>query len=184
MYLPHTDDHDLDGAKHPDVEIASLLDGQILQYESASGKWKNVTPVSSNPPMAKMYKTTQNINSGSWTVLQYDTGVYDTGSLMGTNRFDISVAGVYAIKVGMGTQNTDTDGDRYGNIRKNGTDSLLQERRNATAPDHSYWSMATDAKLAVDDYIEFLIYQNSGSILATGGGIHQHWASIVRLGDG
>ena len=28
-----------------DVEISSPVDGQILEYEAASSKWKNVTPV-------------------------------------------------------------------------------------------------------------------------------------------
>jgi hypothetical protein len=39
--MVHQDQHGLTSEDHPDVEISSLSDAQLLQYEQASGKWKN-----------------------------------------------------------------------------------------------------------------------------------------------
>jgi len=33
--------HNLDGSEHNDVEISSLTDKEVLQYEASTDKWKN-----------------------------------------------------------------------------------------------------------------------------------------------
>jgi len=39
--MEHFKDHDLVSSDHPDVEIASLADKEILKFDLGSGKWKN-----------------------------------------------------------------------------------------------------------------------------------------------
>jgi len=170
---------------HSDMVIASPADGQILQYESASGKWKNVPLVVADQPMAKMYKAAaQSIGNSSWVLQQFDSGLYDTGSLIGTNRFDITEDGVYIIMAGQGFESHGT-GRRLGLISLNGG-TLAQHRMRAenSLPDYTQWIIAAEHKLVDEDYIEFKMWQNSGANLNSASGVAGQWATIRRVGDG
>jgi len=181
----HPQKHGLGDADHDDIEITSPSDGQVLSYEQASSKWKNVAVSVTDPLMARMYKVAaQSIPKDTWTVQQFDTGQYDNGSLMGTNRFDITVDGVYIIMAGQGFAAHAT-GRRLGLISLNGgTIAQHRMRAESSLPDYTQWIIATEYKLVDGDYIEFKLWQNSGANLNSASGVSGHWASIRRVGDG
>lgn len=184
--MGHADEHNLTSDKHPDVDVSSLADNQILRYDSGSSKWKNEDLIPDTPPRARMYKSAdQSIADSSWVVMQFDTGNYDNGSLIGTNKFEISVDGIYSIKAGQGFRANGT-GRRLGLIRLNGaggsTIAQFRMRAENSLPDLTLWTISTDYELSDGDDIEIWIWQNSGGNLNTVGGLSSHWASICLIG--
>ena len=156
---------------------------KVLRYWDGSA-WKTL----SEGIMAKMYRTSdQNLNDGGWTILQFNTTEYDTGSLVGTNRFDIPAGGggVY-LCASVHSFDPHATGERQAMHRKNATLTLGGQRVQAetSGPGYTIIEVVTHHKFTAGDYVDFQSYQNSGGLLPTSGSQSYQWAAIYRLGDG
>ena len=83
-----------------DVTIASLADNEILQYDTATSKWKNEALVSGGiTNLAKAYIGTAQTIDTTTAVANYDTEVYDTGSNFNTttHRYTAPTNGIYNV---------------------------------------------------------------------------------------
>lgn len=167
-------------AADTDVAISSPTNGQVLTYNSTSGKWVNQASSGGSggsgggtPVAVQAYATAgTSVPSGTATPLalggtQYDQGTstpqHSTTST--TSRLTAQVAGVYAITsyINGGV----LAGTLIAGIRLNGTTflaaqglsgGLVEEDLNVSA--HYY--------LNVGDYVEATLYQSSGSTQTVG----------------
>ena len=135
-------------------------------------------PNSDNPliPAARVYNSA-NIpiaTSGSWQALTFNSERYDNDAIHSTSsdtdKLVCKTAGVYAITGHVAFDGNST-GIRAVEIRV-GSTTIAQQLQTATSA--SFWpsfSIATQYKLAVDNYVQLRAYQSSGgslSVLAYG----------------
>ena len=129
-------------------------------------------PDSDNPlvPAARVYNSANisHATSGSWQALTFNSERYDNDSIHSTSsdtqKLVCRSPGVYAI-TGHVLFDANATGVRGIEIRVSGT-SIAQQLQ--TAISASFWyplSIGTQYKLAVDDYVELRVYQNSGGAL-------------------
>lgn len=113
----------------------------------------------------------ENINNNSFTALTFDTEQYDNNGmhslLSNLNRITIQTAGEYLIE-GFINWTANGTGIRSLKITKNSGLTLLSEidSSNIGSANSMYMQITAKAKLAVNDYIELYVYQNSGAALA------------------
>lgn len=104
-------------------------------------------------------------SSGNWLSVDYATENWDTDTIhdnaTNNTRLTAKTAGRYQV-FAFGQWDTNTTGDRFLRIRKNGaTVNLLEERVTPTANGNPH-ILAGELALAVNDYIELQAWQNSG----------------------
>lgn len=119
------------GGTDSNVEITSVADKNLLQYDSGLGYWKNVanTSVFTGPAFAAYQSTPQTLSSSTTTKISLQTEEYDTNNNFDSTtnyRFTPTVAGYYQINGGMTVSTTPTGG--WVAIYKNGS---LYKRGNA-----------------------------------------------------
>jgi len=118
---------------------------------------------------ARVYHSvTQNIPSDAWTTLTFNSERYDTDAIhdLTTNpsRLTSKTAGKYEIGACVGFESNAT-GLRVVVININGTPSIGQNRSPAVSGGDTVLSAACVYELAVNDYVEVRVYQNSGVAL-------------------
>tara|TARA_R100000655_G_scaffold36702_1_gene71141 strand:+ start:818 stop:1726 length:909 start_codon:yes stop_codon:yes gene_type:complete len=121
-----------------------------------------------NTPAFMVKQTgTQNITTGTWTKIQFNSEVYDTDGTFDSSsnyRFTPAVAGKYNFYLGITLDDLDDDKLLQAQIYKNGSGegtSLVQTVGN-NGNKHSLnvsWSDTSDS----DDYYEGYVYHNIGS---------------------
>lgn len=110
----------------------------------------------------------ESINSASFTTLTFDSERFDTDAIhntsVNTSRLTIQTAGKYLVGANVGFSANAT-GVRYASIKKNGTTNLVTTSFPGFVGDTNWLNPQTVVDLAVGDYIEVEVYQNSGAPL-------------------
>lgn len=119
---------------------------------------------------ARVYNSAnQTIANTAWTLLAFDSERYDTDAIhnptTNNSRLTCKTAGKYIIS-GQATFYSNTIGLRYVDIFLNGAKILGRFCQAALNGDTSPVETTTVWELAVNDYVELRVYQNSGGNLA------------------
>lgn len=139
---------------------------------------------------ARVYhNATQSISSGGTAApLAFNSERYDTDTIhdnsTNNTRLTCKTAGSYLI-IGSVLFDVNATGQRLLEIRLNGTTLLADQRTNAIAGGTlgTGLTIATQYPLAVNDYVELLVFQNSGSSLnVLSAGNYTPEFMIVRIG--
>lgn len=117
---------------------------------------------------AKVYHSvSQSIATTTPILLAFDTEKFDTDTIhdnvTNNSRLTCKTAGKYLITVSVNFAANST-GYREVSIRLNGTSDIAKHRSNAIV-DASVIGATTVYDLAVNDYVEVIVYQNSGGAL-------------------
>ena len=107
---------------------------------------------------------TQNITTGTWTKITFDSEVYDTNSAFASNKFTPGVAGKYNFYLGITLDDLDDDKLLQAQIYKNGSGegtSLVQTVGN-NGNKHSL-NLSWSDSASTTDYYEAYVYHNIGS---------------------
>ena len=123
-------------------------------------------------PAARVTRTvSQGIPNDESTTLNFNSERYDTAGMHSNSsnlsRITAPVKGIYLVTA-QARWNSNVFGGRYLDLRKNGTTQLAQDGRNANT-DHfnvPNLNLSTVTRFAADDYVEALVYQNSGGTLS------------------
>lgn len=113
----------------------------------------------------------------SWDTEQYDSdNMFVAGA---PTRLTVRTAGLYLITATW-MWNSFATGYRFHQIALNGGGVLTRDTRNAVNGDITSAVVATQAQLAVNDYVELVVYHNAGGTLANpaGGYCHLNMARI------
>ena len=129
------------------------------------------------------------IPNATWTTLTFNSERFDSGNLhntaTNTSRLTATSSGVYVITSNI-LVSVNGSGFRVANINVNGTFSIASMRLPAFSGDMVGMSFTTTYYLNQNDYVELLVYQNSGSSLtavATGVGNSSPEFSMVKVGN-
>lgn len=168
------------------AQLASVLDpidGGLYRYDGAA--WKRI---SGKMIGAKAHRAAaQSLGNGSFTAISFDTELFDSGDCYAPanpTRFVAPIAGVYLVTFSGGL-NSAVGGRIAGQLRKNGGTTeyggTLVPITNASEVGVAY---STLVSLAAGDYVEFQMYQESGSAQNTGvSGYSNPSASFVWQGE-
>jgi hypothetical protein len=137
-------------------------------------------------PQARVYNDAAiAINNNSTTALTFNSERFDDGNLHSTSantgRLTAPVAGLYAIGAHAAFAANST-GTREIHIRLDGTTSLAMGAGTASATREGRMSVSTVYRLTAGQYVEVLVYQNSGgslNVVSTAGYSPEFW--MVRL---
>lgn len=144
--------------------------GDIVDVLVAGNRPPLVLAGSFAAPAVRVYNSANisHATSGSWQALTFNSERYDNDSIHSTSsdtgKLVCRSPGVYAISGHVLFDNNAT-GVRGVEIRV-GSTTIAQQLQTATSA--SFWpsfSIATQYKLAVDDYVELRAYQSSGNAL-------------------
>lgn len=122
-------------------------------------------------PMCRVYNTAaQTIANTTVTALTFDSERFDTDTIHSisadTSRLTCKTAGVYQIGFSGGFASNST-GYRSFRLRLNGGSYLSSIFQNAVNGDVTFVNISTLYELAVNDYVEIVVYQTSGGNLDT-----------------
>lgn len=120
------------------------------------------------------HNANQSIANTTFTVLAFNTEVYDRDGLgtstihdnaTNNSRLICRVAGAYSTKACIQWA-ANAVGIRQVNVRLNGTTTIgVETRSEVTADVAEVMTVTTDYDLAVNDYVEVVVYQSSGGAL-------------------
>jgi hypothetical protein len=167
--------------------IASLVANDVPVYDSVAGKFKKAggshtgsnflrddgtwAAPSISPPLASVFNSVvQSITNNTETTVTFDSETLDTDTIHDTvtnnSRLTCKTAGTYLVLF-VGDFTANATGVRYGLIRKNGTTQLgpRSDVSSLTAGANGTVQGWTLASLAVNDYVEVRVFQNSGGSL-------------------
>ena len=126
-------------------------------------------------PAARVYRsTTQNLPNSAFTILSYDTVRFDRGGphwVAGSpTRLTCQVAGVYVIVGNATVPNVGGGNHRVAQLLVNGSviaADMGEAGASFSVAANIRYGVATVTYLNVGDYVEFQLFQDSGSALAT-----------------
>jgi hypothetical protein len=126
-------------------------------------------------PCACVYhSTTQSITSGPLTVVAFDSERFDTDTIhdtvTNTSRLTCKTAGVYQITAQVDWA-VNATGYRQTAIRLNGTVYIAQNMTPAAATANTNHTPTRFWSMAVNDYVEVVVSQDSGVSLLVGGSL-------------
>lgn len=111
----------------------------------------------------------QSIPDSTETVVSFNSEDYDTDTIhdpvTNNSRLTCKTAGKYLVLF-WGRFATNTTGRRYSFLRKNGTDTIYPFSPATSVGQQTSVPIMAILNLAVNDYLEVLVYQNSGAGLA------------------
>jgi hypothetical protein len=163
---------DLIGATAADTpaRLAVGTNGQVLTADSTAATglaWATVSSTPTAQGVAVYNSTDQSIASGSYTTATFNSEYFDTDAFhstaTNTGRLTVpaSMAGEYAIVTNIYVSPT-AGGDLVAKLQINGSDKnrFVTKLNSGEAVSVAFTSLVT---LAVADYVEVLVYQNTGS---------------------
>lgn len=165
-----------------------------LQHDETKGHINTVVKPAitalQGPPKARVGKTlNQSIPNGVNTAIQFDTELYDTDNIhdvaVNNTRLTCNTAGEYLISGAVRWASNGT-GVRVSFISVNGTARIAQQDAAAPAGTYAFsQQLVTQYHLNAGDYVELLVYQDSGSALnvETYGSSASPVLSMARVGD-
>ena len=141
-----------------------------------------------NRPRAALYQTTaQSVANAVWTATSFDSTLLDTygghSNTTNNSRYTAQVPGWYSLRCGGGWVTGAAGGGRGASIYKNGAFYTAGAAVvGSTNVIHST-PVSKDVFLAVGDYVELFVWQNSGGALNTAGsGQYASWMDICWEG--
>lgn len=148
--------------------------GQIVTEVQLDTLSDDITFLYSGQPSARAYNSANiSIADNTTTALTFNSERWDNGTIhstsVNTGRMTIATAGLYLI-TGHVRWAAGTGGNHGVSIRLNGTTVIAAQQFLLGTAD-SDLSIATVYSLAAADYVELLVYQNSGgakNVLAAG----------------
>jgi len=186
IYLPlqgGTMAGDIDMAKFRILKLPAPVDGQ--EPVNRTYYWANL-PVGGYTEGARVYKSAgQSIPNTTSTIVSFNSEDYDTDTIhdnvTNNSRLTCKTAGKYIVFAG-GRWASHNTGLREFHLLKNGAYAAYIIV--ATVPGSSmYMEITVILNLAVNDYMELRVYQNSGGALGFGGAtIYQSQFSMQRIG--
>lgn len=169
IYLPlqgGTMSGDIDMSKHRLLKLPLPTDEQ----EAASKKYHDDNlPAGGYTEGARVFHSLdQSIPNATHTMLSFNTEIFDTDSIhdnvTNNSRLTCKTAGKYIIGCAVRWTERNT-GFRWLGVRLNGTSWIVIKQRSAEADQRHYEILVTLYSLAVSDYVELDVYQNSGGAL-------------------
>lgn len=125
-----------------------------------------------NPPACRVYHSAnQNIPTVTTTALAFNSERFDTDTMHDTatnnSRITIKTAGVYAVAAGVWFAANGLGNIREAWIQVNGATRIAEDcRAPVGGGGGTRIALSTIYKLAVNDYLEVIAYQDSGSTVA------------------
>ena len=163
-----------DYATHVDLDDATItsLDAQDFEAQTVSSDY-----VTANLILAKNVNVTilqkdfnQGLASGAETVVTFDNETVDYTNMHSNteepSRCTINVAGYYLIHAQVGLDSASAGGRRTVNILKNGSQISNTQESNPSSDYYVVLSTTAVVSLAVGDYVEVNVYQDSGSVMS------------------
>ena len=152
------------GENRIDVE-ADAAGVQNLLFRRQDGTEVNMT----GTPCARVYNSAAiSINNNTVTSLTFDSERFDTDTIhstsSNTSRLTATTAGKYDI-AGTASFVSNATGRRALLIRYNGTTVIAQQEWDTSQNGITYMTISTLYDMAVDDYVEMLVFQDSGGSL-------------------
>jgi len=144
--------------------------GQVLTVAAGIPSWATASSGSSFTGASASNSATQSLSNETWTAINFDTEQYDTNTFhstsVNTSRMTIPAdkAGKYLFTVTGYFSNASTSGVRIVRLTKNATE-IARGNWQAAATVNTNCTMTTVLNLAVSDYIQFEMFQNSGGSL-------------------
>jgi len=169
-----------------DVSISSPSDGQVLTYNSTTGKWENKAAAGGgfNSRVRVYLSSDQSIDGQTTTKINFDTEDYDGNNEWDTStyKFTAANAGYYLITCRLYWDATFPSERFTIYIYKNGSNVSLQGWRYSSISTGSQMGHITDILyLAAGDTIEFYVYQNDTSAHSLRASSKGCFAAIHRL---
>jgi hypothetical protein len=146
------------------------------------------TGTGTGPAQARVYNSAAiATTSGAVPALTFNSERYDTGGFhstsVNTERLTAPTAGLYSIGATVRWE-ANAAGARQTFLRVNGTTIIDLDDRDIDAATNHTNKVNTEYQLAAGDYVEVLVFQNSGgplNVLATGNYTPEFW--IHRIGS-
>lgn len=122
-------------------------------------------------PGCRIYNSVNgNPSNNTQTAHSFDSESYDDDtmheSVTHPTRITINTAGKYTVG-GCVEFAFNATGQRQVGIRLNGTTTIVSDKRNACATGTTQIPVSTEYKFAANDYIELMVFQDSGGALNT-----------------
>jgi hypothetical protein len=170
------------------VAATAPTDGYSLRWNAGASEWQPT-----NPSLAAQYASygytsvNQSVASGSNIVLAFEQSVFDRGSIHSTSvnnsRFTAPVAGTYLITAGVAFAGLAANATLGISIRVNGTSIYTNQYTYNISGAASWFSACFFLDLNPTDYIEAIVWQNSGSaLLLNASGNRYCYCQMVMLG--
>jgi hypothetical protein len=175
------------------AQLASsdLSDVANVPLLNASNAWTGVQTAANQPRAYAFNSANQSIANATETALTFDAEVYDIGAVhstsSNTSRFTVpaSAGGLY-IAIGQVEFASNVTGQRQMRIRTNGSAAaysgwVVMQAVTSGGAATKFQTMAILA-LAAADYVEFMVYQDSGGALnATGANMYNSFGMLAKL---
>lgn len=152
-----------------DVNVAAPTDGYVLYWDETAGEFKLKAVVGGYTEGARAYHDAiQAIPDDTYTYLDLNSERYDTDNIhdliTNNSRLTFKTAGIYLIISHVEFVSNAT-GLRKLIIKINRTTNVLVYTVEAITGDSTTMIATTLYSAAVDDYVENMVYQNSGGAL-------------------
>jgi len=149
-------------------DLLVIVDSEAVPIQTKKIKRSNLLGFDKS---CRVYNSAvQSCANEAWTTLAFDSEAWDTDTIhdlvTNNSRLTCKTAGKYIITA-FAAFAANATGQRFFTIKLNGTIYLTQACFQAAAAQRTACTIATLYSLAVNDYVEFLIYQNSGGALNT-----------------
>lgn len=132
-----------------------------------SSAWTSLGPSSTSPVSFRVSRETsaQSIALSTWTGIDWNSEAFDTNSNfdLSTDRFTVSVPGLYAFAAGARMDNLAAGTEVYLSISKNGVRLATDYRRAAATGEFVNDNLTIFESAVAGDYFEVTIFQNSSS---------------------
>lgn len=125
----------------------------------------------------------QSVNSGVWTATTFDNSLRDNynghSNSVNPSRYTAQVPGVYKINGGGGWVTNATGSGRGADVYKNGSIYTAGAAVVGNSGVSHVTPVGIDVIMAIGDYVELFVWQNSGGALNTSGtGQYASWMAI------
>jgi hypothetical protein len=160
------------------VTAAKLAAGAALANVGAGNVTQTYlgTNVAGNGPAFSVYQTTgTSINTGTESLVTFDTEEFDTNNNFASSRFTPTVAGYYQLNGSVRVDSLNTTSFIYACIYKNGSPYKYGEILVSAPSTYNYQCIVSSLGYAngSTDYYELYLYQSSGVTKTTGTGIQK-----------
>lgn len=149
----------------------------------------NADHVVQNPSCRVYHNVSQDILTSTWTILAFNSELWDTDAMhdlvTNNNRITCKVAGKYLCE-GVVRISSNPTGARHVAIKKNGSwDDSAYAVLPAISGQPIRVLVSIVYVLAVNDYIEMIVFQDSGATLTTdyAAGYDFGWMAMIKQSD-
>lgn len=169
--------------------VGNILSGNRVSEIHFAASVSNLVSTSNGSTNMEMKSyayssSNHNIPNSTTTALGFDLELFDPLSMHDTttnsNRFVAKTSGVY-LAFGQAMFDSGSTGSRTLYVRKNG---VTASANRLTSPLYSNWNpvqVTAIVELAVGDYVDFAVNQDSGSTMVVYSGYNNTFGSVVKL---